>query len=68
MSFNIFSVFWFCRISQFYNFYPIISVIFTLSSISNVLLILLVNHNSADSNSVLVVFSIVNEWGEIVIN
>ena len=41
---------------------------FTPSSISSGLLFWLVNHNSTDLNSALVVFSIVNEWCEIVIH
>ena len=43
-------------------------MIFTLSSISNGLLFWSVNHTSINENSALVVFSIVNEWGAIVIN
>ena len=66
--FNVFSVLWFCWISHFYNVYPIISVIFTLSAISTGLLFWSVNHNWMDWNSALVVFSIINKWGEIVIN
>ena len=54
--------------SHFYKVYSIIGVIFTLFSISSGLLSLSVNHNSTDWNSALVVFSIINEWGEIVIN
>ena len=39
-----------------------------LSSISSGLLFWSVNHTWMNGNSELVVFSIVNEWGEIVIN
>ena len=46
---------------------PVINVIFTLSSISSGPLLWSVNHDSIAWNSALVVFSIVNKWGEIVI-
>ena len=63
-----FKIFLFSRISHFHNIYPIISVILTLSSISSCLQFWSVNHSSIDENSVFVVFSIVNEWGAIVID
>ena len=65
ISFNVFSVFWFYWISHFYKIEPIIGVTFTLSSICSGLLFWSINHNSIDSNFALVVFTIVNEWGEI---
>ena len=68
VSFNVFSVLWFCWISHFYKAYQIITVKFTLSSISSGLLFWSVNHNWTDWNSSLVVFNIVNKCGEIVIN
>ena len=68
MAFNIFSIFWFSWTSYFYNIYPIIGVISTLSSISIGLLFWSVTPASMDENSVFVVFSIVNEWGDILIN
>ena len=48
--------------------YPIISVTLTLSSVSRGLLFWLLNHTSMDENSVFDVFSIVNEWGDILIS
>ena len=66
--FNIFSIFCFYWISHFYNIYPVIRVILTLSSISSCLLIWSVNHTSVYKNSVFVVFSIVREWDDILIN
>ena len=68
ISFNIFSVFWFCWISHFYNVYPIISVKLTLSSISSALLKWSVNQTSTKENSIAIVFIIVKERGEIFIN
>ena len=68
VSFDVFYVFWFYWICHFYHTYPVINVIFTLSSISSGLLFWSVNHTWMDWNSKLVVFSIFNEWGKIVIN
>ena len=65
---NIFSILWLSGISQFYNIYPIIRVTSTLSSVSRSLLFWSVKHTSMDENSGFVVFSIVNEWGDILIN
>ena len=67
VSFNVFSVFRFCSISHFYNVYSIISVKVTLSSISSALLTWSVNQTSTEENSVLTVFIIVKECGEILI-
>ena len=68
VSFNVFSVICFCWISYICNVYPIISVIFTLPSISRGLLFQSLNHTWTDWNSALVIFSIVDKWGETVIN
>ena len=68
ISLNIFSVFWFCWISHFYNAYPIISVKLTLSSIGSALLKWSVNQTSTEENSIAIVFIIVKERGEIFIN
>ena len=53
---------------HFYNVYPIISVQSTLSSISSALPAWSVNQTSTEENSVLTVFIITKEWGEIFIN
>ena len=54
--------------SHFYNDYPIISVKLTLCSISSALLAWFVNQTSTKENSVLTVFIIVKDYGEIFIN
>ena len=64
----MFSKSWFSLISHFYNNYRIINVKFTLSSISSALLVSSVNQTSTKENSVLNVFIILKEWGEIFIN
>ena len=51
--------------SHFYNDYPIISVKLTFSSISSALLAWFVNQPSTKGNSVLTVFIIVKDYGEI---
>ena len=67
-SFSVFSVFWFCGISQCYNVYLIITVKLTLSPISSALLTWSINQTSTERNSVLTVFIIVKECVEIFIN
>ena len=65
VSFNEFSKFRFCWISHFYKSYPIIIAKLTLYSISSVLLTWPVNQTSTKKNSVLIVFVIIKECGEI---
>ena len=68
ISFNIFSIFWFCWKSHFYNAYPMISVKLTLSSISNASLTCPVKQNLRGENSVLTVFIIAKKCRKIFIN
>ena len=51
-----------------YNIYPIIRVILTLYSTSSCLLFCSINCTSINQNSVFVIFSIVSEWRNILIN
>ena len=67
-SFNMFSVFWFCWISHFYNVYTMIGVKLKLSSISSALLTWFVNQTSTEENLVLNMFIIFEEKGKIFIN
>ena len=68
ISFNVFSKFWFCWISNFCNVYPIISVKLRLSSTSSALLARSLNQTSTEENSILTVFIVVEECGEIFIH
>ena len=68
ISFNAYSKSWFYWVSHFYDVWPIISIKLTLSSISSALLVRSVNQTSTEENSVLTVFIIVKECGEIFIN
>ena len=68
ITFNIFSKSLFNWISHFYNNYPIVNVKFTSSSVSSALLAWSVKKTSITENSVLTLFIIVKECGEIFIN
>lgn len=51
-----------------YNYYRMINVLLALSSISRGLLLWSINHALINKTSVLVVFDIVNQWGDKVIS
>ena len=63
----VFSKSWFCWVFHFNNVYPIINVKLRLSLILSTLLAWSVNQASTEENSVLTLFIIVKECGEILL-